>query len=258
MTLFVTGDVHGDAYFDKMSDPELLGLTKSDYVLVCGDLEVVRADPEERAFCIKRLEEMPYSTLFIDGNHEELDLIASYPEETWRGGRVRRISESIRYLERGQVFEIDGMSVLAMGGAKTFAHAREAGLLTGPDAGIPNGLQRAETMANLARHGNRVDVIASHTAPSGVLPLLPQRESVPVSEFTDWLQEIADSSAFGQWLFGHYHCDVSPRPGFRCLLNVLYRADDGALFRDPVVEPQKGRRKGRVALPATRDDGSQL
>ena len=95
-----------------------------------------------------------------------------------------------------------------------------------------------------------MDLIVSHTAPTAALAGLPQRESVPTSEFTDWLQSLAEGTIFERWLFGHYHCDVEPLPRHRCLLNMLYRAEDGALFREPVIEPQKGRRKGGVKLPA--------
>ncbi len=249
MTLYFAGDVHGDTYFDKMRDPALMALSKEDHVIVCGDLEVLRPDPDERAWCIERLENMPYTTLFVDGNHEGHELLNACPRERWHGGFARRVSESILYLERGQVFDIGGFSVLAMGGAKTFAGLREAGLLDGPDPGIPTEAERRAAVENLLLRGSAVDFVASHTAPSRVIGLLPQRENTPTSEFTDWLQELADTAHFKQWLFGHYHCDAEPLPGFRCLLNSLYRADDGAVLRDPVIEPQKGRRKGRVQIP---------
>ena len=249
MAVYVVGDVHADTYFEKMTDPELMGLTKDDYVIVCGDFEIVRADPEERAFCIARYEEMPYSVLFVDGNHEEHALIAAYPQEEWAGGVVRRISDHVRYLERGFVFEVGGVSLLALGGAKTFAGLREAGLLDGPDPGVPTKAQRARAEANLAAHEWKVDLVVSHAAPSVLVKKLPERSNTPTSDFTDWLEAVAGRTDFGMWLFGHYHCDAEPAQRFRCLLNQIYRVSDGSVLREPVVDPQKGRRKGALSLP---------
>lgn len=261
MAVYVVGDVHGDTYYDKMKDPALMGLSKDDFVLVCGDFETVRDDEAERAFCIERYEQMPYSVLFVDGNHEEHSLIAQYPEEDWHGGRVNRISEHVRYLQRGYVFELDGMSFLAMGGAKTFAGLREAGLLEGPDAGIPSQEERDRALANLEKRAWRVDFIVSHAAPTSAIANLPQRGNTPTSEFTDWLEGLAQRVSFKAWLFGHYHADCEPAPGMRCLLNQIYCANDGALSREVIIEPRKKRgegkghhprgnaRKGRVALP---------
>ena len=54
------------------------------------------------------LEAKSYTTLFVDGNHENFDRLYDYPVEEWHGGKVHKIRSSVIHLMRGQVFEIDG------------------------------------------------------------------------------------------------------------------------------------------------------
>ncbi len=46
---------------------------------------------------------LPYTILFLDGNHECFHEIFAYPEEMWNGGRIRRIRPNALHLMRGQV-----------------------------------------------------------------------------------------------------------------------------------------------------------
>ena len=52
------------------------------------------------------LEEKPFTTLYVDGNHENFDRLYGYPIENWQGGKVHKIRPSVLHLMRGQVFEI--------------------------------------------------------------------------------------------------------------------------------------------------------
>lgn len=69
------------------------------------------------------LNDRPFTTLFVDGNHEIFDLLNAYPVENWHGGKIHRIAPSIIHLMRGQLFDIEGKSFFTMGGAES--HDRE-------------------------------------------------------------------------------------------------------------------------------------
>ena len=63
------------------------------------------------------LSELPYTILFVDGNHENFDrLLSEFPIEDWNGGKVHKIRPNIIHLMRGHVFEIEGKRIFAMGG----------------------------------------------------------------------------------------------------------------------------------------------
>ena len=55
----------------------------------------------EKKWQEKWLEEKPFTTLFVDGNHENFDLLNTLPERQWNGGRVHVVREHVLHLMRG-------------------------------------------------------------------------------------------------------------------------------------------------------------
>lgn len=83
--IFVTGDTHGGLDINKLNKQNFAvqeQLTKDDYLL-------------------DWYESKSYTTIFIDGNHENHKLLNSFPVESWHGGLVHRIRPSIIHLMRG-------------------------------------------------------------------------------------------------------------------------------------------------------------
>lgn len=50
-------------------------------------------------------------------NHENHHLLAGLPMREWNGGLVHEVRPHVLHLMRGEVFDITGTTVLAMGGA---------------------------------------------------------------------------------------------------------------------------------------------
>ena len=115
--IYVTGDTHGEHDFFKLWFFALHNkdLTKDDYVIIAGDFGGLW---EEKTLQkdLDRFSELPFTVLFVDGNHENFDLINAYPVVQWKGGKVRKIRDDILHLTRGQVFEIDGKKIFTFGG----------------------------------------------------------------------------------------------------------------------------------------------
>ncbi len=176
MAIYVTGDTHGsqshgrfsvDGFmhrFNTSSFPEQKELGKEDYVIICGDFGgvwdtnrfCVQESPEEKN-SLDWLENKPFTTLFIPGNHENYDrligchderlldswfyakmppeekekLRRGYPKELWHGGHVRVLRPSVLMLERGDIFLIDGKYCFAFGGARS--HDIQDGILNPAD-----------------------------------------------------------------------------------------------------------------------------
>ena len=135
--IYITGDCHQDfRRFSTRIFPEQKGMTKEDYVIICGDFGGVwnqgGENKEEKHLC-DWLEGKPFTTLFVDGNHENFDRLYAYPVEEWHGGKVHKIRPSVIHMMRGQVFEIDGKSIFTFGGASS--HDIDGGILEpeGPD-----------------------------------------------------------------------------------------------------------------------------
>ena len=119
--IYITGDIHGRVDISKLNSKnfkEGKTLTKDDYVIICGDFGLVwgLGFEKEDHYFQKWLNEKPWTTLFIDGNHENFDLLNSYKKEQWHGGYVHKISDSIIHLMRGEIYNIDNLRVFTFGG----------------------------------------------------------------------------------------------------------------------------------------------
>ena len=158
--IYVTGDTHGElARFSE--DGDICKCLKPDDVLiVAGDFGFIWGDYSDE-IKLDMLEPLPFTIAFVDGNHECFPKIYSYPEETWHGGRVHRIAANIIHLLRGQVFDIEGMTIFTMGGGFSIDSAFRVPGRSWWSEELPTEAEYDEGLANLKRHGNKVDFIIS-------------------------------------------------------------------------------------------------
>ena len=100
MSIFVTGDIHASYDIAKLSEScfNTAGLTKDDYVIICGDFGLVWNNSASEQYWLRWLDARPFTTLFVDGNHEGFSLLNSLPETTWNGGAVHQVSTSVLHL----------------------------------------------------------------------------------------------------------------------------------------------------------------
>ncbi len=224
--LYLTGDTHGTIEIGKLSRANLaverVEPGEGDFVIILGDFGLVFApdgQSAEERWWLKWLDKKPWTTLFIDGNHENFARLNALPEEEWRGGRVHRVSESVLHLMRGQVFEIDGRSFFTMGGAASHDRQfRKEGRSWWPEE-LPSEEELARADAALDGCGRRVDYMLTHCAPTLVQgrinpTFLPDR-------LTEYLQHVRDTTEFGRWYFGHYHIDREYDDGFCALYDCV-------------------------------------
>lgn len=224
--IYLTGDTHGTIEIGKLSRANLaverVEPGEGDFVIILGDFGLVFApdgQSAEERWWLKWLDEKPWTTLFIDGNHENFARLNALPEEEWRGGRVHRVSESVLHLMRAQIFEIDGRSFFTMGGAASHDRQfRKEGRSWWPEE-LPSEEELARADAALDGCGRRVDYVLTHCAPTLVQgrinpTFLPDR-------LTEYLQHVRDTTAFHRWYFGHYHVDREYDDGFIALYNCV-------------------------------------
>ncbi len=209
--IYITGDTHGQHDFQKLSQfadshPEL---TKNDFMIIAGDFGGVwNAQGMETTLAMYA--RLPFTTLFVDGNHENFDMLDAYPAEVWNGGKVHKISTDIIHLMRGQVFEIDGNTFFTFGGATSIdRYLRTEGISWWPQE-VPTYRELDEGVANLRRHNNKVDYIVTHSCDEKALWYPPLRErGVKMETFPEnrMLSLFEDTVRYGHWYFGHYHMD---------------------------------------------------
>ena len=81
--LFVTGDMHCNACgeFSKLNTknfPVQKELSKDDYILIAGDFGCIWNGSTEEEYWLDWLENKPFTTLFVDGNHENHARLAQF------------------------------------------------------------------------------------------------------------------------------------------------------------------------------------
>lgn len=120
--IIVTGDTHCPIDIGKLNKKSFddSSMTKQDYVIIAGDAGFVwYGSDSEDLWWQKWLMKKNFTTLFVDGNHENHNKLDQLPVTLWNGGKIHKINDSIFHLMRGQVFEIDGMKLFTMGGAES-------------------------------------------------------------------------------------------------------------------------------------------
>ncbi len=224
--IYVTGDTHGFKDFFKLLAPELSSLTKDDYVVICGDIGVL-FDTKSAPYSKNLYSYLPFTVLFVDGNHENFDLINSYPVEEWNGGKVHKITPSVIHLMRGQVFKLEGKSFFTFGGALSFDKLRRKEGESWWRAEMPDENDYAEALKNLEKTNFKVDYILSHDCPTHLMKEVAffsmklQHEGIIISKSNEYLEEFSKKIDFSHWYFAHYHLDVSFEEKYDCLYNNI-------------------------------------
>lgn len=225
MGFIIAGDTHGMIDIGKVVRffYEHEGkYTADDYLIICGDVGVCGFSTSEEAEVRNILRNLPVTTLFIDGNHENFNKLNSYSVDIWNGGKVHFIESNIIHLMRGQAFEIEGTRFFTMGGAYSIDKMyRTQGLSWFPEE-IPTLKEYEEGWNNLEKVGFNVDYILSHTGPREVVASMGYGElSDGEVELRQYLQRVADNTDFTAWYFGHFHEDVEIEETFFCLYDEL-------------------------------------
>lgn len=240
--IYVTGDCHGDFQrFTKQQRKQLpFALTEHDSMLVCGDLGLLWARDKELEYNLQWLSRLPCRILWVQGNHENYDMIAEYPLESWHGGYVRQIvRDRIILLERGEIFELEGKRFLTFGGASS--HDVQGGILdrTSPnyqedrrravkrklpyrvkheswwEQELPTEEEMQRCRDNLSKVNYKVDYVITHCLSSsmqeeledyyggGIGPKLYEQDIL-----TDFFEELEEKLQYRLWICGHYHLNL--------------------------------------------------
>ena len=139
--IYITGDTHGGFQrFTTDNFPQQKKMGRDDYAVVAGDFGGVWDGSPREAYWLDWLEKKPFTTLFVDGNHENFEKLNALPVHTWHGGRVHYVRPHVIHLMRGQMYNIEGHTFFTMGGAQS--HDIEDGILDPEAADFKETLQR--------------------------------------------------------------------------------------------------------------------
>lgn len=231
--IYITGDCHAD--FSRFTKHKRMKLpfifNEKDFVIVCGDFGLLWRKDWTLEYNLDWLSRLPFTLLWVQGNHENYDMIAEYDIEQWNGGKVRHIiRDKIILLERGQVFTIDGKKFFTFGGASS--HDIQGGVLDKTDPNydilrqkaiinelpyrvigeswwsqeLPSEEEMQEGFVNLEKVDWKVEYVISHCCATSIQTIFDRKPCILESDIlTDYFDKIEQKLQYTQWYFGHYH-----------------------------------------------------
>ena len=217
MATFLKGDIHGNL-FEIIDFINRFNLGKNDNIIILGDCGIAwRKDKKDLAQNIKLWNECGNGVklYFIDGNHENFNILNSLPIENNMG----KIADNIYHLRRGQVYEFENKKILVCGGADSIDKYRRIENFTWwKEEAISQ-----ETIDDIP--AGHYDYILTHCCPRSIfeknriylstLQFLDENKINHSSE--DMLEQLKNKITFDHWFFAHYHINRNLDEKFTCL-----------------------------------------
>jgi len=217
--IYITGDTHGD-YNDFMNRIRQHKISKGDIVIVCGDFGFVWDIPENR-WVLTKLTAEPFTIAFVDGNHEDFNLLYTYPVIDWNGGKVHKIADNIYHLMRGQRFIIEGKSFFTMGGAYSTDKARRTEGKSWWKQELPDNNEYKIAEETLKSCGYQADYVLTHTVPQSVIHYLGFVPDMHDAELTGYFEWLYGELKFKKWFAGHFHVNQLVKDNVQVLFDDM-------------------------------------
>lgn len=237
MSVWVTGDIHGEIKrFYRNNFWEQDNMNKEfDYVIILGDFGLVWNIDEEselEKFNLDALENKNFTTLFLDGNHENFTRLNLYPKKKWNGGWVHEIRPHVLHLMRGEVYTIENKKFFAFGGAAS--HDISDGIIDINDDDwltqvyaleeqgktmyrikdiswweeeLPSKDEMKNGISNLKKNNWNVDYIITHSPSASIIDILGSG-TYEQDVLTEYLESIKSKLQYKKHFMGHMHLDA--------------------------------------------------
>ena len=254
MSIYITGDIHGDpvrlSTDNFYEQKEFSGHKDENVVIILGDFGLVwqREETSQEKYWLNWLENKPFTTVFVDGNHDNHLRLFTYPEKEWYGGKVHEIRPHVLHLMRGEVFEIEGKKFFVFGGASSHdisdgildyddedwrEKARELDRtgkimyrikgLTWWEEELPSETEMQHGLDVLKESNNTVDYILTHSPSTSELYLMGGKGLYETDVLTNYLEEIKATIDYKRHLFGHMHVNKAINDRDICLYEQIVR-----------------------------------
>lgn len=211
--IWLCGDTHGtldlqkvEDYFENLSCYQ--EVSKNDYLIILGDVGVCWDGGINDAYVISCLQNLPCTVLWLDGNHENFDIIEEYPVvSNWNGGKVQFIAQDVIHLMRGQVYKLDGKSFFVFGGGNSIDKQWRTPGVSWWENEMPSEQEYEEGLQNLEKVDYTVDYVLTHTCPGHIAHMLVSDVYSGEEELQNYFDDISQKVDFVGWYFGHWHMD---------------------------------------------------
>ena len=229
--IYVTGDTHGIA--SRFDDPRLKKLGRGDTLIVCGDFGFIWNGSKEEMSVLKKLSKNKYNICFVDGTHENFEMLSKLKIKKWNGGKVHHIAANIFHLMRGQVFNIEGTKIFTMGGGESPDIDIRFEMNTWSDMEIPTREELMEGVDNLQKYGGKVDLVITHEPPAKIKDflMLHTGSDASITAINTYLEDVSRICEFSHWYFGSLHLDKIISTTHISVFNNIINANTGEIIK---------------------------
>ena len=209
--IYLTGDTHGEVGINKLvngNNPLTKTLTKDDKLIILGDFglfwNVPRSDTEK--YWLDWLSNQEYQVLFLDGNHENFDLLEQFEEVEMFGGKVGVAYDNIYHLKRGEVYTIEDNKILVVGGASSIDRVYRTLNKSWWEAEELSLAEIKNTEDNIVSESHKFDYVLTHTIPGSMKRFFGFYNGLFCST-SEYFSSIYRIISFKHWYTGHMHMD---------------------------------------------------
>lgn len=216
--IYVTGDLHGE--FGRFKEKAYKKLKKEDTLIVCGDFGFVWNGDAAEQKILQKIGAFKYRVLFIEGTHDNIDLLNQYEEVDFCGGRAHHICGNLYHLMRGNVYEIESKYIFTFGGGESAdMDIREEGKTWWPQE-LPTKAEIAAAENKLNQYQNAVDYMITHES-SGIVKEFLDMDHAKVNYLNAFFSKLSKQCRYKKWFFGSYHLDKAIAPNQICVYEQL-------------------------------------
>lgn len=217
--IYVTGDTHGD--YSRFKEPSIKKLKRGDTLIICGDFGFFWDNSRKERSIIKKLTKKGYTIAFLDGCHENFDILEKHPVSDWNGGKARVISDNLIHLMRGQIYTIEDKKIFTFGGghSQDFDFRRNSQNWWKREK--PSHEEIIEAIENLKLNDNSLDYVITHEPPVSLKDCL-NVDVLQRLEVHALFEDIIKTCTYQKWFFGKCHIDKHiPIKFFAVFNNVI-------------------------------------
>ncbi len=202
--VYVTGDTHGD--ISRFKEASIKKLKKGDVLIICGDFGFIWDGSKKEKALLSKLAQKEFTIAFIDGCHENFDILEQFPEQDWCGGKARIIGDNLVHLMRGQIYDIQGKRIFTFGGG----HSQDYDFRRDSDnwweREQPSHDEIIYAIRNLEEKSNEVDYVITHEPPASLKDCLGV-DVFQRLEVHAFFEDIIKVCNYKKWFFGKCHID---------------------------------------------------
>ena len=214
--IYITGDTHADLKrFEKVK------LKDKDTLIICGDFGFIWDGGEKEEKILKKIGNQKYTTLFLDGTHENFDLLKKYEITSLNGANVRKIHGNLYHLMRGQIITLEGKNIFVFGGGESTDKEMRISCNKWWGEELPTINEMKDAVCELNKIDRNVDYIITHEPPAFIKNIV--NSSLRLNALNKFLDDVAKEVKFKHWYFGSVHLNKEFTQKYSAIFNNIIK-----------------------------------